>query len=184
MLRATILPFFGLAMLFASCNNETETVTPEVEVTTTKPTPPPVRKGVNALEFPADGYEQFTPVTFIGYLKENVASGTVLLDPAPKNWIQKKHLKELIKMVDSTEPCAGITVRGSGPNPPDNVQSSVGTEILLIIESYKQGGVYPVVPSSLGFIKILQKSFKDPSKLILIPQPKQLEEAKEYVNTL
>lgn len=183
MMRFFIVPIAGVLMLFASCANETEPVIPVVEAETPKPTPPPVRKGTNAIDFPADGYEQYTPVTFIDYLKENVASGTVLLQAAPKNWIQKKHLKELVKMIDSTEPCAGITIKDSGPNPPDNIQSCVGTEVLLIIESYKQG-VYPVATSSLAFIKILQKSFKDPSKLILIPQPNQLEAAKAYVNSL
>jgi hypothetical protein len=143
-----------------------------------------VRKGTNALEFPADGFEQYTPVTFIEFLKENVASGTVLLDAAPKNWIQKQHIKELVKMLDSTEPCAGISLRGGGPNPPDNVQSCVGAEILLMIESYKQNVAYPASPSSLSFIKILQRNLRDTSKLILIPQPNQLEAAKEWVNAL
>jgi hypothetical protein len=185
MLRPLLVTAAVFMLLVSSCYNNNEPTTPEVVVAdTTKPTPPPVRKGSNALEFPADGYEKYTPVTFIDYLIENVASGTVLLDVAPKNWIQKKHLKELVKMVDSTEPCAGISLRGGGPNPPDNVQSCVGAEILLMIETYKQNVAYPALPSSLSFIKILQKNLRDPSKLILIPQPDQLEAAKEWVKTL
>lgn len=184
MLRISIWPLAVLMLLFASCANETETepVAP-VAADTTK-TPPPVRKGTNAIELPSDGYTIYTPVTFIDYLKENVASGTVLLDKAPKGWVKKKHLKELIKYVDSTEPCAGITLKGSGPNPPDNIQSCVGTEILMLIESHKLGVEYPAAPSSLAFIKILQRNLKDPSKLILIAQPDQLEAAKEYVKSL
>jgi hypothetical protein len=172
-------------LVFASCTNQTEPITPpKVAADSVKPAPAPVRKGTNALEFPADGYERYTPVTFIEYLKENVTSGTVLLDEAPKNWIQKQHLKELVKMLDSTEPCAGISLHGAGPNPPDNVQSCVGAEILLLIETYKQNVTYPASPSSLTFIKILQRNLRDTSKLILIPQPDQLEAAKEWVNAL
>lgn len=184
MLRFSLWPIAGLLMLVASCANEIESEPVAPVAADTTQTPKPVRKGTNAIEFPADGYTNHTPVTFIDYLKENVASGTVLLDKAPKGWIKKQHLKELINYIDSTEPCAGITLKGSGPNPPDNIQSCVGTEILLIIESYKLGVEYPAAPSSLTFIKILQKSFKDPSKLILIPQPNQLEAAKEYVKSL
>ncbi len=185
MLRPLLAASTAIIMLiFASCTNQAEPTTPEVVADTTKPAPAPVRRGTNALEFPADGYERYTPVTFIEYLKENVASGTVLLDEAPKNWIQKQHLKELVKMLDSTEPCAGISLRGGGPNPPDNVQSCVGAEILLMIETYKQNVAYPASPSSLTFIKILQRNLRDTSKLILIPQPDQLEAAKEWVNAL
>lgn len=185
MFRLLFATATALTLLLASCTNNTEpTVTTEVIADTTKTGPPPVRKGTNALKFPAEGYAEFTPVTFIEYLKTNVANGTVLLDAAPQNWIQKKHVKELVKLLDSTEPCAGISLRGGGPNPPDNVQSCVGAEVLLIIESYKQQVRYPASPSSLTFIKILQKNLRDPSKLILIPQPNQLEAAKEWVKTL
>lgn len=184
MLRFLLWPVAGLVLLATSCASEAETEPVAPIVADTTQTPPPVRKGTNAIEFPTDGYTTYTPVSFIDYLKENVASGTVLLHKAPKGWIKKQHLKELIKYVDSTEPCAGVTLIGSGPNPPDNIQSCVGTEILMIIESYKQGLEYPAAPSSLAFIKILQRNLKDPSKLILIPQPDQLEAAKEYVKSL
>lgn len=183
--RILLLPATALILLlFAQCNSQQEPVAPAPVVETPKPEPAPVVSGSNAIDFPADGYTKYTPVAFIDYLKENVASGTVLLDVAPNGWIQKQHVKDLVKLLDSKEPCAGITLRNSGPNPPDKVQSSVGAEALLILESYKQKMAYPAVSSSLNFIRVLQKSTTDPDKLILLPQQAQIDAAKAWAAKL
>ncbi|CAN5343945.1 hypothetical protein BH09BAC1_BH09BAC1_09610 [soil metagenome] len=184
MLRLLSLSTLACILFFASCTNDTEPappIAPAVDTTTAeKPYESPVPPGVNAITFPDDGYKKYDPVAFVGYLKDNVASGTVLLHQAPKDWIKKKHLAGLVALLDDTEPSAGIVLINAGPNPPDNIQSSVGAEALLIIESYRQKEAYPAVPGSLQFIKVLNKSKQDPSKLILVPQAKQIEEAKEW----
>lgn len=183
MLRTLLLSAASL-LFMASCNTDAEPVAPTPVVDTVPTNPAPALPGTKAIDFPADGYTQYTPVTFIEYLKANVASGTVVLDKAPENWIKKSHVAALVKLLDSTEPCAGISLRGSGPTPPDNVQSSVGAEALLILETYKQKTAYPAVPGSLQFIKMLQRNPNDADKLILIPQPHQIEEAKIWAAKL
>lgn len=178
MLRTLTLSTLA-ALLLASCNNEeTVVLAPVAEVEA--PAPPPVTKGSNAITFPEDGYTTYDPITFIGYLQENVASGTVILHAAPKDWIKKKHLKPLVAMLDSKEPSAGVILKNAGPNPPDNVQSTVAAEALLLIESYRQKQPYPAVPGSLQFIKMLGKDPQYPDKLVLAPQPHLVKEAKDW----
>jgi len=127
-----------VALLFASCGSNDETVVAAPVTEVEAPAPPPVTKGTNAITFPEDGYTTYDPITFIGYLQEHVAGGTVILHQAPKDWIKKKHLKPLVALLDSKEPSAGVVLKNAGPNPPDNVQSTVAAEALLLIESYKQ----------------------------------------------
>ncbi len=180
MLRLLALSTLACMLFCASCTNDAEPVAMAPVADTVPAPPPPVRKGTNAITFPEDGYTQYSPITFIDYLKENVASGTVLLDKAPKDWVKKQHIPQLIAMLDNVEPCAGVSLKNEGPNPPDNVQSSIAAEALLLIESYRQKLAYPSQPGSLQFIKILSKSTTDPSKLILLPQKHQIDDAKSW----
>ncbi len=177
-MRRTLLLSILALLLWAGCANDAEPLAPAPAIDTVAKAPEPVRGGVNAIQFPTDGYTQHDPVAFIGYLKANVASGTVILDKAPQNWIQKKHVKPLVTLLDDTTPCAGISLHNAGPNPPDNVHSTVAAEALLLLETYRQKAAYPVEPGSLQFIKILQRSPE--GKLVLQPQPQQVEEAKKW----
>ena len=182
-----LLPLLFLSLLLAisGCVNETEPVaeTPKIDTVAAEPVAA-ITKGGNAVTFPEDGYQQYDPIAFIDYLKTNVDSGTVIIHKAPEGWIKRSHAKQLAGMLDNTEPCAGVILKNSGPNPPDNVQSSVAAEALLLLEAYRKNLSYPSQPGSLHFIKILQRSPHDADKLILLPQKHQVDEAKGWTTKL
>lgn len=71
------------------------------------------------------------------------------VDNPPEGWLRREHIPELMKKLDSTQPCAGIhSNRDSrapgigGYGPEKKGKSTVGHEAALMIESFRHG-FYP-----------------------------------------
>lgn len=83
------------------------------------------------------------PFEFIAYLIRQEERGlkTIQIPDAPKVWIKEEHLRLLVLLLDSNEPCASVgSFRSSRiPTERDQRPSTVGHEAAYMIESYRHG---------------------------------------------
>lgn len=89
------------------------------------------------------------PLALINILKER-KEGWVTVGEAPKGWIQKEHVKELMKLIDSTEPSAPVVAVVSSYLP-FKEKSTVGNEAMFLIEGFREGRYPPGICSVYGF---------------------------------
>jgi hypothetical protein len=95
-----------------------------------------------------------TPLDLLNDMKENpkgVLSMSIMA--VPEGWIKAEHVDELIKLVNSVEPCASVVSPLSSFLPQGG--STIGVEAMFLIEGFKTGHYPPGLHSG-------QVSGKDP----------------------
>lgn len=97
--------------------------------------------------FGREDYLKKEPFEFIAFLIREHEQGVVVvhLDDAPRSWIKKEHIGRLVLLLDSKDPCASVyPLRSSAIPPKDRFKpSTVGHEAAYLIDSYRNGGLYP-----------------------------------------
>lgn len=169
------------SMAFASCSQndkETSTVAPKKtatpQPTTATPEPPKVL-------FTQDSLKQLKPMQFLDLLKQHLPDDFVAVEKAPINWVTRKDVDQLMALVDSKEPCAGVVYNKSAIMPHKNVRSTVGIEALMMIEGYRKKE-YPAYNSSLEYGKSMQMD-QQTHKLVLFPGSQFVQEARDWYKT-
>ena len=79
------------------------------------------------------------PLEFLDFLKTR--RGPVTLLTVPHDWLRRKHIGELVKLLDSREPCAGVMSPLSSYI--DTTRSTIGNEAAFLIEGYREGRYPP-----------------------------------------
>lgn len=93
-------------------------------------------------------YTKHDPIQVLDILaKSNL--DFVSVTNAPENWIRREHIPELIKRIDSKQPCAGVhssrdsmAIGIGGYGPKKKGKSTIGHEAAFMIESYRHR-LYP-----------------------------------------
>ncbi len=81
-------------------------------------------------------WESKSPFDLIILLKNNKTS-SYMVARTHKNWVKKKHLTGLVKLIDSSERCANVFSMWSSYL--DSNWSTVGNEAAYLIEGYRDG---------------------------------------------
>jgi hypothetical protein len=120
-------------------------------------------------EFSVDGawqdsvrWANMDPITFLDFLRQN--SGHVIRAcGAPKNWIKKEHIPELISLIDSQEPAPVVCYVASAHIPAREFRSTIGNEAAIMVDSFRQGWGYPTSCSDLKNINVdeLRRWYRD-----------------------
>jgi hypothetical protein len=89
------------------------------------------------------------PLGLISILKER-KQGWITVGQAPKGWIKKEDVEQLMKLIDSREPCASV-VQDISSWLPFEVKSTVGNEVMFLIAGFRKGRYPPELCSVHGF---------------------------------
>jgi hypothetical protein len=104
-------------------------------------------------------YNSVSPMEFLELLKQNPGKiYTVLI--SPEGWIRLGDVQELVKHVDSDEPCARVVSVLSSYFPIEERYSTVGIEAMFLIEGFLKGS-YPPALHSVSFDKKSADWYKD-----------------------
>ncbi|MDX2003364.1 MAG: hypothetical protein SFW35_13085 [Chitinophagales bacterium] len=127
------------------------------------------------------GYDSMSAIQLLDLLIANIDSHWVMVDKAPYEWIKPDDIDSLVKLIRSKEPCAGLILKSSNIYPPNNVQSTVGVEAMLMIDSYRKGW-YPAFNSTLDYSKELTPD-AGTKKLLILPQPALVRDIEQWYNS-
>ena len=86
-------------------------------------------------------WENNSPIDFLNDLKSHPNVQMTIVGEAPKKWIKKEHIAQLINLLDSNEPAAPVLSVFSSYSAFGRT-STVGNEAAFLIVGYR-GGIYP-----------------------------------------
>ena len=87
-------------------------------------------------------WENNSPIDFLNDLKLHPNDQMTIVEMAPKKWIKKEHVAQLINLLDSNEPAAPVISALSSFSAFGRT-STVGNEAAFLIVGYRGGGIYP-----------------------------------------
>ena len=98
-------------------------------------------------------WQQLGPVDFLQLLERIMKSGNstnrswwYTVDGTHRGWIQASDIPALLKLLDSTAPCAAVVSSTSSVLPSE--ASTIGHEAMFLIEGYRHGSYPPALISS------------------------------------
>lgn len=109
----------------------------------------PVEQPVTQIKQP--DWSKTDPLAFLNILRKH-PNLRALIVPAPPDWIKEEHVSQLMQLIDSQEPAAIVVSGLSSSWPRKGDVSTIGNEVLFLIEGFRKGH-YPPSLSSLSYLE-------------------------------